>query len=326
MMRAIVCDEWCAPSGLRLRDIAVPEPGDGQVRIRLHAAGLNFADTLMIAGKYQLRPQHPFVPGVEGAGVIDQCGASVDGFKPDDRVAAFVPFGAFAEYVVVDVGRVFHIPPAMSFEVGASFLVAYGTSHLGLRHRGRLESGETLLVHGAGGGVGLTAVEIGKRIGARVIATAGSPDKLALARDHGADECINYKSEDIRTRVKALTDGRGADVVYDPVGGDVFDASLRAIAWEGRLLVIGFAAGRIPQVPANHLLVKNCSTIGVFWGAYLDKDPSTARQSMDELMRWYGEGALVPHISFRFELERTADALATLLERRSTGRVVVVID
>ena len=325
-MQAVLCRDLGTVDQLVVEDVPMPEPGPGQVRIRLFAAGLNFADTLMVAGKYQLKPQLPFVPGVEGAGVVDACGANVDGVREGDRVAAYVPYGAFAEYVVVDASRVFQMPDTMSFSEGASFVVAYGTSHHALRDRGDLQAGETLLVHGAGGGVGLTAVEIGRAIGARVIATAGSQAKLDLAREHGASEAINYASEDIRDRVKALTDGKGANVVYDPVGGDVFDASLRAIAWEGRLLIVGFAAGRIPSIPANYLLVKNCAAIGVFRGDYADKAPHVIQRGMNELMAWYDEGLLKPHVSLEFPLAQATQALQTILERRSTGRVVLTID
>ena len=325
-MQAVLCRDLGTVDQLVVEDVPAPEPGPGQVRIRLFAAGLNFADTLMVAGKYQLKPQLPFVPGVEGAGVVDACGADVKGVRVGDRVAAYAPYGAFAEYVVVDASRVFQMPDTMSFSEGASFVVAYGTSHHALRDRGDLQAGETLLVHGAGGGVGLTAVEIGRAIGARVIATAGSQAKLDLAREHGASEAINYASEDIRDRVKALTDGKGANVVYDPVGGDVFDASLRAIAWEGRLLIVGFAAGRIPSIPANYLLVKNCAAIGVFWGDYADKAPHVIQRGMNELMAWYDEGLLKPHVSFEFPLAQATQALQTILERRSTGRVVLTID
>lgn len=325
-MKAVVCEQWCGPEDLVMTDLAVPEPGPGQVRVRMHAAGVNFADTLVIAGKYQVRPEHPFSPGFEGAGVVDSRASDVVGVTPGDRVAVLAGHGAFAQYAVVDAQRVFPIGEGLDFVEAAGFLVAYGTSHVALRQRANLREGETLLVHGAGGGVGLTAVEIGHHLGARVIATAGSQEKLDLARAHGASETINYRDESIRDRVLELTGGNGANVVYDPVGGDVFDASLRAIAWEGRLLVVGFAAGRIPQIPANYLLVKNCAAMGVYWSAYLQRDPGVMRDSLAELMRWHSEGALHPHVSQTLPLAEAGKALQLLSSRKAAGKVVLTID
>lgn len=324
-MRAMVCEDWGKPDSLTLREMPVPEPGRGEVRVAVRAAGVNFADTLVIAGQYQVRPERPFVPGFELGGVVDACGPGVQGLEPGQRVMGVPQVGAFGEFAVMPADRVYPIPDVMTFAHAAAFPVAYGTSHLALRHRGGLRSGEVLLVHGAAGGVGLTAVEIGAHLGATVIATAGSEEKLAIARRAGAAHGINYRDTDIRDAVRALTEGHGADVIYDPVGGDVFDASLRCINWEGRLLVIGFADGRIPSAPANLLLVKNCAVVGVFWGAYMDKDPATLAHSMRELLDWYVAGALKPHVSETLPLESAAEAMNLILARRSTGKVVLEV-
>jgi len=322
-MRAIVCRDWCRPEELRLEDIPVPEPGAGEVRVAIHAAGLNFADTLMVQGKYQVKPTLPFSPGMEVAGEIDAVGAGVEGFREGDRVMALPSHGGFAERLVTSADLVYRIPDGMDFVAAAAFPVAYGTSHVGLRRRGNLKAGETLLVHGAAGGVGLSAVQIGKVIGATVIGTARGKEKLDIVLANGAAHAIDYAAEDLRERVLEITGKRGADVIYDPVGGDVFDASLRCIAWEGRLLVVGFAAGRIPQAPANYLLVKNCSAIGVFWGSYFKKAPDLVRQSFEELLGWHADGLLAPHVSATYDLDETTDAMAALLARKSTGKLVV---
>ena len=243
--------------------------------------------------------------------------------KPGDRVIATMDHGAFAEEAIAEAGNVFVIPDAMDYEAAAGFIVTYGTSHVGLRRRANLQAGETLLVHAAAGGVGLTAVEIGKVLGATVIATAGGPEKLEVARSRGADHLIDYRTADIRAEVRALTEGQGADVIYDPVGGDVFDASLRSLAWEGRLLVVGFASGRIPSAPADYLLVKNCSVVGLFWGAYRKRNPAVVRDSAAELLRWFDEGRLRPHASHKFDIAEAAEAMRTMLGRKSTGKVVL---
>lgn len=320
-MRAMFCKELTGPDGLALGEAPPPAAGDGQVQIAVHACGLNFADTLITQGKYQVRPDLPFVPGMEVGGEIIACGKGVTGFRPGDRVLATTGVGGLAEEVVADSDRVWKIPDSMDFATAAAFPVAYGTSHGALRYRVNLQAGEVLLVHGASGGVGLTAVEVGKAVGATVIATASSDEKLQVARDHGADHGINYTTESIRDRVKALTGG--ADVVYDPVGGDAFMESLRCINWEGRILVIGFASGTIPQIPANYLLLKNCAAVGFFWGAYQDRDPAVIRRSMDEALVWYGEGKFKPHISHRLPLEKAADGFNLLAARKSTGKVVI---
>lgn len=322
-MRAVVCREWCEPADLTVEETAAPEPGEGEVRIAVHAAGLNFGDTLIIQGKYQEKPELPFTPGMECAGEIDAVGAGVTGLKEGDRVMAITGRGAFAEQVVCDAGSVTRIPDSMGFEAAAAFPVAYGTAHVGLRHRVDLQADEALLVHGAAGGVGLTAVQIGTVLGANVIGTARGRDKLSIAQANGANHVIDYGEEDIRERVKAITGGRGVDVVYDPVGGKVFDQSLRCLAWEGRLLVIGFASGQIPQVPANYLLVKNIAVVGFYWGAYFKRDPAVIQRSFAELLGWFDDGLLAPHVSKTFDLEEAPAAMERMLSRKSTGKVVL---
>lgn len=322
-MKAIVCKSLGAtPDVLSLETLASPRPGPGQVRIAIRACGVNFADTLLIQGKYQVRPEPPFSPGMEIAGDVLECGPDVTGARPGDRVMAVLSYGGYAEEVAAPVVAVVPLPKQMDFITAAGFPVAYGTSHLALTHRAQLKPGENLLVHGAGGGVGLTAVEVGKALGATVIATASSADKLKIAAEHGADHLIDVSREDVRERVKALG---GADVVYDPVGGELFDASLRCINWEGRILAIGFASGKVPQPPANILLVKNCAVIGLYWGAYLQRNPELMHHSLSELLDWYAEGKLKPHVSQTFPLEQAKQALTELLARRTTGKVVITI-
>jgi NADPH:quinone reductase len=322
-MRAVLCKEWGGPDKLAVEDVASPEIKAGSLRIAVEAAGINFADLLLVSGQYQEKPPLPFVPGMEAAGTVSEVGAEVRGFAVGDRVMALTGTGAYAEEVVVDAGRVYKIPATMNFATAAGFPVTYGTSHGAFDWRARLKQGEWLLVHGAAGGVGLTAVEIGKVMGATVIACAGGPEKLEIARQHGADHLIDYSREDIRERVKAITGGRGADVVYDPVGGDAFEASLRSVAWSGRIIVIGFASGRIPQAPANILLVKNIDVIGFYWGSYQSRRPELLRDSYAKLLEWFEAGKLKPHISAKFSLSEVARAMDLLRQRRSTGKVVL---
>jgi NADPH2:quinone reductase len=322
-MRAIVCNALGEPEALTVETLASPPLGPRQIRIHTHAAGVNFADGLMVGGTYQEKPPLPFTPGFEIAGVVAELGAEVTGFAPGDRVIGLVSVGGYADEAVVDAAAVYKMPDAMSFEAAAGFPIAYGTSHGALEWRADLKPGETLLVLGAAGGVGLTAVEIGHAMGATVIAAASSPEKLAVAESRGAAHLIDTSSEDLRARVKDLTQGRGVDVVYDPVGGDLFDAALRSIAWEGRLVVIGFAGGRIPQIPANLLLVKNCSAVGFYWGSYRAKDPARVRASFDTLLGWVAEGKLKPHVSESFALEDAAKAIRVLQSRKATGKVVL---
>ncbi len=322
-MKAIHCREWGTPDILRLEEAESPSLKPHQVRIRVRAAGVNFADTLMVAGKYQVKPPFPFTPGLEAAGEIVELGNDVEGLRLGQRALAVLRFGGYAEEIVVDAAAVAPIPDAMDFATAAAFPVAYGTSHFALTHRGHLQPGETLLVLGAAGGVGLTAVEIGKAMGARVIAAAGGAEKLAVASSRGADELIDYTTESIRDRVRAITDGNGADVVFDPVGGDAFDQALRAVNWEARMLVIGFAAGRIQAVPANLILVKNISVIGVVWGAQAERDPALIVRNLAELLRWWEAGRLKPMVAKVFRLAEAAEAMAALLSRRYAGKIVL---
>lgn len=322
-MRAIVCNQWGTPDDLVYEQVASPSPGPGELHLRVNAAGVNFADSLIIAGKYQVRPPLPFSPGLEMAGVVIEAGEGVTGFSPGDRVAAVASYGGYAEEAVVSAATAVPIPENMDDVTAAGFLVAHGTSHIALTHRAQLEPGEVLLVHGASGGVGITAVEIGKQLGATVIASAGSDEKLELPDAYGADHLINYREIDFRERVLEITEGRGADVIYDPVGGRVFDQSLRTLAWCGRLLVIGFASGRIPEAKANYLLVKNISLLGVHWGAYAQRQPEVMGASFAQLMQWYAEGRLKPHVSQTLPLADAPAALGLLLERKSTGKVVL---
>ena len=323
-MKAVLCKELGAPEKLVIEAIPSPRPAANEVRIAVYACGLNFADTLQIEGKYQERPALPFTPGSEVGGEVLEVGEAVTDFKPGDRVMARC-LGGYAEEAVAAVDKTYKIPDSMSFEEAAGFAVAYGTAHVGLSHRANLKAGETLLVHGAAGGVGLAAVELGKLMGATVIATASTPEKLALARKYGAAHLINYSEGEFRHKVKALTDGRGADVIFDPVGGDVFEQSLRCINWEGRILVIGFAAGHIPKAPMNLVLVKNISLIGLFWGNYGIFDPATMKQSLQTLLTWYAEGRLSPYISKTYPLEQVAHALNAFHRRSVTGKIVLKI-
>lgn len=273
-----------------------------------------------------MQPQPPFTPGFEVAGEVLDTGEGVTGLAAGDRVIAITPYGGYAEQVAVAIDRCVPVPPAMPWEHGAAFPVVFGTSHVALWHRARLQAGETLVVHGASGGVGLTAVAIGKKLGATVIATASNPEKLALAREQGADHVIDTSAEDVRERIRKLTGGRGANVVYDPVGGELFTASLRSIAFEGRILVIGFAGGTIPQIPANHLLVKNVDVIGLNWPAYAELNPRVMTESFHILMQWYLEGAIQPHVSAIYPLDQAASALNEVVTRKSTGKVVLMVE
>lgn len=322
-MKAVLCHQFGTPDDLSLADIPSPPLGAGQVRIAARACGVNFPDVLMIQGLYQLKPPFPFSPGLEVAGDIIEVADDVQHVKVGERVMAVMMYGGFAEEVVVPAAAILPMPPEMSYEHGAGFPLVYGTSHVALSHRAQLKAGETLLVLGAAGGVGLTAVELGKRLGARVIAAASTREKLELARAYGADELINYSSENVRDRLQELTEGRGVDVIYDPVGGDLFDQAVRRLAWEGRYLVIGFASGRIPSLPANIALLKNVSIVGTFWGAYLQNDPGIIRDSFAILTDWYSSGLLKPHIHQVFALEEASSALRQLMDRRAMGKVIL---
>ena len=325
-MRRIACREYGDPETLTLdTDAPVPEPGTGEVAIDVAAAGLNYADTLMVAGSYQATPGLPFAPGLEVAGTVRALGDGVTGLELGQRVLAILDAGGFAEVAVAPAGDVFPIPDAMDMATAAGFPITYGTAHGALVWRAQLKRSETLLVHGAAGGAGLAAVEVGKALGARVIATAGGPEKTAIAADHGADHTIDYKAQDIRQTVKDLTHGQGADVVFDPVGGEVFDASMRCIAWCGRIVVIGFASGTVPQPKANHLLVKNVSVMGLYWGSYRARAPELMRRQFEDLFAWYRSGYLHPLISRSYPLEHAAQALADLKNRKATGKLVLEV-
>jgi NADPH:quinone reductase len=322
-MRAVICRAWGEVDDLRVEEVAAPTPGPDDVLISVKATAVNYADALMTAGRYQTKPDLPFSPGLETAGIVAACGARVTKLKPGDRVMAILAYGGLAEMAVAPASETFAIPSRMSFEEAGAFPVAYISSHVAIRWQGRLEPGETVLVLGAAGGVGLTAVEIGKAMGARVIAAASTAEKLAVARERGADELVNYSTEKLTERVMALTDGKGADVCFDPVGGDLFDAALSALGWGGRILVVGFVGG-VQQIPANRLLVKNRSAMGTSLRYFRWHAPDKLRASVDELLRWYEEGKLKPCISHRLPLEKSVEAIRLLTDRRAYGKVVVV--
>ncbi len=322
-MKAILCVEHGPAEKLVVREVADPVPGDDDALVRVHAAGVNFPDTLIIENRYQFKPELPFVPGGECAGVVEAVGARVRHLGPGMRVMAFTTWGAFAEKVVAPAKNLVPIPDGMDDAVAAAFTIAYATTYHALVDRAAMRAGESLLVLGASGGVGLAAVEIGKALGARVIAAASSADKLAVCREHGADETIDYEREDLRERIKALTDGRGVDVVYDPVGGRFTEIALRALAWRGRLLVVGFAAGDIPKVPANLLLLKGSAMLGVFWGDYARREPGRLLQDLQALFGWIREGKLRPRVEKVFPLERGADAIAQVAARKVSGKLVI---
>jgi NADPH2:quinone reductase len=323
-VKAVLCTAYGPPESLVFEEVPSPEAGPGDVVISVKAASVNFPDVLIIENKYQVKPPLPFSPGSELAGVVKAVGDSVTAFKPGDRVMAITGYGAFAEEVKTEARRVIAIPSGMDFTTAAAFGLTYATSEHALQDRGALKAGEILLVLGAAGGVGIAAIEIGKALGARVIACASTDEKLAVCRAHGADEGINYATEDLRDRIKALTGGHGADVVYDPVGGTYTELALRSIAWRGRLLVVGFAAGEIPKIPLNLTLLKGCSIVGVFWGDFSRREPERFAEAMQRLSRWYGEGALKPHVSRTFPLERAKDALHAMASREVTGKIVLL--
>ncbi|HQR20235.1 MAG TPA: NADPH:quinone oxidoreductase family protein [Burkholderiaceae bacterium] len=322
-MKAIQCVEWAGPEKLVVAEVPLPEPGAGEVRVRVEAAGVNFPDALIVQKKYQVQPPLPFTPGAEVAGTVDAVGAGVKHVKAGDRVGAFVGLGGFAEFVCAPAAMTAPLPPGVSTEAAAAFTLTYATSHHALFDRGQLKAGETLLVLGAGGGVGIAAVELGKIAGARVIAAASSDEKLAAARAHGADAVINYASGDLREAIKATTEVKGVDVVYDPVGGKHTEAALRSLAWRGRLLVVGFADGTIPQIPANLLLIKGASAVGVFWGDFARREPQANQKMLAELFGWLAQGRLKPHISQRYPLADTPRALEALLARKAVGKLVI---
>jgi NADPH:quinone reductase len=322
-MRAVICRQWGEVEDLKVEDVAPPVPRPGEVLIDVKATAVNYADSLMVAGRYQTRPPLPFSPGLETAGLVARCAEGLTRLKPGDRVMAILAYGGLAEQAVAPESETFAIPDGMAFDEAGAFPIAYISSHVAIRWQGRLEAGETLLVLGAAGGVGLTAVEIGKAMGARVIAGASSPDKLALAREHGADEVIDYTAEKLTDRVMALTEGKGADVCFDPVGGDLFDAALSSLGWGGRILLVGFVGG-VQNIPANRLLVKNRSALGCALRYYRWHEPDKLRRTVDELFRWYAEGKLEPCVTDRVPLERSAEAIRRLTDRKALGKIVVM--
>ena len=322
-MKAILCKTYGLPSTLVLEDIVSPQPKEKEVLVTLKACGVNFPDTLIIQGLYQFKPALPFTPGSDIAGIVKAIGEGVKHLKVGDEVFGFVAHGGFAEEVIVPSNACFLKPKGMDFATAASFMMAYGTSYHALKDRAQLQAGETILVLGASGGVGLAAVELAKLMGAKVIAAASSDDKLALCREYGADEIINYNTEDLKTRLKELTDGKGVDVVYDPVGGKYSEPALRSMAWEGRFLVVGFAAGDIPKIPLNLALLKGCSIVGVFWGGFVMKTPKKNMQNTIELMTLYAEKKLKPHIYGVYPLADTALALDEMMHRRVKGKIVI---
>jgi NADPH:quinone reductase len=323
-MKAVLCKAFGPPESLVIEDIEPLKPGKGQVVISVKACGVNFPDTLIIQGKYQSRPPFPFIPGSEVAGIIKEVGEGIDHAKVGDRVIAFTGLGGFAEEVVADAAKLIPMPRSMDFTTASAFVMTYGTSHHALKDRAQLKPGETLLVLGAAGGVGLAAVEIGKVMGAHVIAAASSDEKLEICKQHGADEVINYRTEDLKDRIKQLSGGKGVDVAFDPVGGDYSEPVLRSMAWGGRFLVIGFAAGDIPRIPLNLPLLKVYSIVGVFWGSFMERDPKHGQENLMELLKWFAEGKLKPHVSATYPLEHTADALNDLMNRKVTGKAVLV--
>jgi NADPH2:quinone reductase len=323
-MKAVVCKNWGPPDSLAVEERPDLVAGPGQVVIDVKAAGVNFPDVLTVQGKYQVKPELPFTPGNEFAGVVRSVGQGVGAFKPGDRVIGFTRTGAFAEQALAPAEALVPMPPGMDFDVAAAITLTYGTSHHAIVDRGALQPGETMLVLGAAGGVGLAAIEIGKALGARVIAAASSDDKLDVCRAHGADALINYGREDLREAIKAATGGRGPDVIYDPVGGVYSEPALRSIAWRGRHLVVGFANGEIPKLPWNLMLLKGASVVGVFWGDFVRREPAANAAAMRQMLGWMMEGKLKPLVSKRYALAETPQALNDMAARRVTGKVVIV--
>jgi NADPH2:quinone reductase len=324
-MKAVLCKEFGPPESLVLEEVDEPVAGDEQVVVDVKACAVNFPDVLIIQNLYQFKPPLPFSPGAEIAGVVSAVGPGVDHVSIGDRVFASTGWGGLAEKLAVRADSLIPIPDGIEFGPASSFLYAYGTSHYALKDRARLEPGESLLVLGAAGGVGLAALELGALMGATVIAAASSDDKLELCREYGAAKTINYATEDLKTRIREITNGAGADVVYDPVGGPYSEPALRATAWEGRFLVIGFAAGDIPAIPLNLTLLKGCEIVGVFWGSFVMRDPEHHRRNVDELVGWWRDGKLRPHVSSTYPLERAAEAIRELADRKAKGKVVVTV-
>jgi len=322
-MKALLCTRYGTPDDLELADIPDPAPGPGEAVVRVAAAALNFFDTLIIAGKYQTKPPMPFSPAAEFAGTVEAVGAGVTGIATGDRVLGYAGYGAARQRIAIAAERLVKIPPALDFDRAAGICVTYGTTLYALKDRAHLKRGETLAVLGASGGVGLAAVELGKLMGARVIACASSEEKLAFARKHGADEGIDYAKDDLKDGLRRATNGNGADVIYDPVGGAYAELALRSIAWEGRFLVVGFAAGEIPKLPLNLVLLKSCNVLGVFWGSWITRDPAGHRANTEQLLTWVADGKLSSHVHAVYPLSDAAAALKAIASRKVMGKVIL---
>jgi len=322
-MKALLCTRYGTPDDLELTDVPDPVPEPGQAVVRIKAAALNFFDTLIIAGKYQTKPAFPFSPAAEFAGAVEQVGNGVSGLRPGDRVLGYVGYGAARESIAVPAERLVKIPDGVDIDHAAGITVTYGTGLHALKDRAALKPGETMAVLGASGGVGLAAVEIGKLLGARVIACASSPEKIAFACKHGADDGVDYGKEDLKDALRRVTDGRGVDVIYDPVGGALSEAALRALVWMGRFMVIGFAAGDIPRLPLNLVLLKSCDVRGVYWGSWVTRDPAGHRANSAQLLTWLAEGKLSSHVHAVYPLDQAADALKAIAAREVMGKVIL---
>jgi len=322
-MKAIICSGYGTPDDLELRDLPEPEAGEGEVVVKVAAAALNFFDTLLIAGKYQVKPDFPFSPAAEFAGTVHATGPGVTNFKVGDRVMSYAAYGAAREYYVQKASRLVKVPEALDLERAAGLSVTYGTTIHALKDRAKLKAGETLAVLGAAGGTGLAAIEIGKLMGARVIACTSSDEKCAFAKQHGADETVNYGSADLRTELKRLGGTHGIDVIYDPVGDKYAEPAIRSMAWEGRYLVIGFAGGEIPKIPLNLVLLKGCDIVGVHWGAFVERDPEAEARNMSQIVQWCADGKLSAHVHAVYPLSDTAQALKDIAARRIMGKAIV---
>ncbi|MGA0556966.1 NADPH:quinone oxidoreductase family protein [Larkinella sp. VNQ87] len=322
-MKAVLCHQYGPPESLTVEETASPKPGPGQLVIAVKACGVNFPDTLLIQGKYQFKPPFPFSPGGEVAGIVSDVGEGVTNLKPGDRVFALTGSGGFAEKTLAVSHKTFRMPDGMDFTTAASLMYTYGTSYYALKDRAGLQAGETLLVLGAAGGVGLAAVELGRTLGTTVIAAASTDEKLELCRQAGASQTIKYSHEDLRERIRAMTGGQGVDVVYDPVGGPYTEAALRSVGWRGRYLVVGFAAGQIPAIPLNLPLLKGCSVVGVFWGAFAEKQPADNLKNVRELLAFYQQGQIRPHIQATYSLDEVPRALRLMMDRQVMGKFVV---
>lgn len=325
-MKALLCKQHGLPETLTVEEVDDLVPGDDEVIVDVHAAAVNFPDTLIIRNLYQFKPALPFAPGGESAGTVAAVGNKVKNVKPGDRVISFTGWGGIAEQVRCKALQVIPMVPEMDFVTASAFVMTYGTSLHALKDRAGLKPGETLVVLGASGGVGLAAIEIGKALGARVIACASSTEKLEVCRSHGADELVNYTDADLKTRIRELTDGKGADVIYDPVGGDYSEPALRSIAWRGRYLVVGFANGEIPKIPLNLALLKGCAIVGVFWGDFGRREPMNLMMDLRTLIGWFNEKKIRPHIAATYPLARGGEAIRALMDRKVSGKVVVTME